>query len=68
VSAETLGAADVTRARNAIPVMKQVLRVADMSPPQFEDGVSTFFATFPRHSLIEHQILSWLAGLGEWFC
>ena len=90
VSADTLGSAGITSARNAtlmqlledavmprtgeaivehrgtgIPVMIQALRAADMSPPRFEDGVSTFGVTFPRHSLVDPQTLSWLAGLGE---
>jgi hypothetical protein len=46
-------------------VMIQALRAADMSPPRFEDGVSTSCVTFPRHSLVDPQTLSWLAGLGE---
>ena len=48
-----------------IPVMIQALREADMSPPRFEDRVSTFCVTFPRHSLIDPPTLNWLAGLGE---
>ena len=59
------GEAIVEHRGTGIPVMIQALRAADMSPPRFEDGVSTFSVTFPRHSLVEPQTLSWLAGLGE---
>ena len=47
------------------PAEESSLRAADMSPPRFEDGVSTFSVTLPRHSLVDPQTLSWLAGLGE---
>ena len=59
------GEAIVEHRGTGIPVMIQALRAADMSPPRFEDGVSTFCVTFPRHSLIDPQTLSWLTGLGE---
>lgn len=59
------GDAIVEHRGTGIPVMLQALREADMSPPRFEDAVSTFRVTFPRHSLVDPQTLSWLAGLGE---
>lgn len=59
------GEAIVEHRGTGIPVMIQALRSADMSPPRFEDGVSTFCVTFPRHSLVDPQTLSWLAGLGD---
>lgn len=59
------GEAIVEHRGTGIPVMIQALRAADMSPPQFEDGVSRFCVTFPRHSLVDPQTLSWLAGLGK---
>jgi ATP-dependent DNA helicase RecG len=59
------GEAIVEHRGTGIPVMIQALRAADMSPPRFEDGVSTFCVTFPRHSLVDPETLSWLAGLGE---
>jgi len=59
------GEAIVEHRGTGIPVMIQALRAADMSPPRFEDGVSTFCVTFPRHSLVDPHTLGWLAGLGE---
>ena len=59
------GEAIVEHRGTGIPVMIQALRAADMSPPLFEDGVSTFCVTFPRHSLVDPQTLSWLGALGE---
>ncbi|MBS0420171.1 MAG: putative DNA binding domain-containing protein [Proteobacteria bacterium] len=59
------GEAIVEHRGTGIPVMIQALRAADMSPPRFEDGVSTFCVTFPRHSLVDPQTLNWLAGLGD---
>jgi len=59
------GEAIVEHRGTGIPVMIQALRAADMSPPRFENGVSTFCVTFPRHSLVDPQTLSWIAGLGE---
>ena len=59
------GAAIVEHRGTGIPVMIQALRAADMSPPRFEDGISTFRVTFPRHSLVDSQALSWLSSLGE---
>ena len=38
-----------------IPAMIQVLRTADMGPPRFEEGVSTFCVTFLRHSLLAQE-------------
>ncbi|MFL5577425.1 MAG: hypothetical protein ACJ79S_15810 [Gemmatimonadaceae bacterium] len=35
-----------------------------MSPPRFEDRVSSFTVTFPRRSLLEPETLAWLATLG----
>jgi ATP-dependent DNA helicase RecG len=59
------GEAIVEHRGTGIPVMIQTLRAQDMSPPRFEDGVSTFCVTFPRHSLVDPQTIGWLAGLGE---
>ena len=44
--------------------MIRELRNADMSPPIFEDDVSTFRVTFPRHSLVDPETITWLRGLG----
>ena len=58
------GEAIVEHRGTGIPVMIQALRAVDMSPPLFEDEVSTFRVTFPRHSLVEPRTLDWLGGLG----
>ena len=59
------GFAGVSQHRGTgIPVMIQALRAADMSPPRFEDGISTFRVTFLRHSLVDSQALSWLSEFG----
>lgn len=44
--------------------MIRELRNADMSPPIFEDSISTFQVTFPRHSLVDPETIRWLRGLG----
>lgn len=48
-----------------IPAMIQSLRLAEMSPPRFEDRVSTFRVTFPRESLVDTDILASLSELGR---
>lgn len=47
-----------------IAAMIEALREAEMSPPRFEDKVSSFVVTFPRQSLLEPETLAWLATLG----
>jgi ATP-dependent DNA helicase RecG len=58
------GEAIVEHRGTGVAVMVQALREADMSPPRFEDGIGTFRVTFPRQSLIDPQVLKWLADLG----
>jgi ATP-dependent DNA helicase RecG len=40
------------------------LRQAGMGPPQFENYISTFRATFPNHTLLDEETLRWLARVG----
>lgn len=40
------------------------LRQAGMSPPRFEDRISTFQVTFPNHSLLDADTLRWLERRG----
>lgn len=47
-----------------IAAMIEALREAEMSPPRFEDKVSSFTVIFPRQSLLEPETLAWLATLG----
>lgn len=47
-----------------IAAMFEALRETEMSPPRFEDKVSSFTVTFPRQSLLEPETLAWLATLG----
>lgn len=48
---------------SGIHTMTSTLRAAGMSPPGFEDKVSTFSVTFPNHTLLSPETLSWLADL-----
>lgn len=41
------------------------LRVAGMSPPQFEDRISSFRVTFPNHTLLSEETVGWITALGE---
>lgn len=45
-----------------IAAMIETLRAAEMSPPRFDDKVSSFSVTFPRQSLLEPDTLTWLAA------
>lgn len=50
---------------SGIRSMLAALRLAQMSPPAFEDRVSSFRVTFPNHALLNEGVLSWLKDLGE---
>lgn len=50
---------------SGIPTMIQALRSAGMSPPRFEDRISTFSVSFPNHTLLGEDTLAWLASLGQ---
>jgi ATP-dependent DNA helicase RecG len=45
--------------------MLNALLTAGMSPPRFEDRISSFTVTFPNHTLLSEETLRWIAGLGE---
>jgi len=48
-----------------IRAMLDSLIAAGMSPPQFEDRISSFTVTFPNHSLLSEETVSWIASLGQ---
>jgi len=50
---------------SGIRSMLDAILSAGMSPPQFEDRVSSFVVTFPNHTLLSEETLRWIAGLGE---
>lgn len=50
---------------SGIRTMLDALLSAGMSPPRFEDRVSSFIVTFPNHTLLSEETLRWIAGLGE---
>ena len=50
---------------SGIRSMLDALLSAGMSPPQFEDRVSSFIVTFPHHTLLSEETLSWITSLGE---
>jgi ATP-dependent DNA helicase RecG len=50
---------------SGIRSMLGALRSAGMSPPQFEDRISSFTVTFPNHTLLSEDTVRWIAGLGE---
>ena len=41
------------------------LRTAGMSPPRFEDRISSFTVTFPNHTLLSAEMVGWITSLGE---
>jgi ATP-dependent DNA helicase RecG len=50
---------------SGIRSMLDALLTAGMSPPQFEDRISSFAVTFPNHTLLSEETLRWITGLGE---
>jgi len=50
---------------SGIRSMLDALRTAGMSPPQFEDRISSFTVTFPNHTLLSEETVRWITGLGE---
>jgi ATP-dependent DNA helicase RecG len=50
---------------SGIRSMLDALLTAGMSPPQFEDRISSFVVMFPNHTLLSEEILRWITGLGE---
>jgi ATP-dependent DNA helicase RecG len=50
---------------SGIRSMLDSLLRAGMSPPQFEDRISSFTVTFPNHTLLSENTVRWIAALGE---
>ncbi len=50
---------------SGIRSMLDALLSAGMSPPRFEDRISSFVVTFPNHTLLSEETLRWITGLGE---
>ena len=50
---------------SGIRSMLDALLTAGMSPPRFEDRISSFTVTFPNHTLLSEETLRWITGLGE---
>jgi ATP-dependent DNA helicase RecG len=45
--------------------MLDSLLTAGMSPPRFEDRISSFIVTFPNHTLLSEDTVRWITALGE---
>lgn len=41
------------------------LRLAGLTPPKFVSSASTFTATFPNHTLLDHDTLEWIRERGH---
>lgn len=50
---------------SGVRVMITALREAGMGLPKFEDRISTFTATFPKHSLFSEDVIAWVKALGQ---
>lgn len=50
---------------SGIRSMISALRAAGMSPPRFEDRISSFSVTFPNHALLSDAVVEWIRSLGE---
>lgn len=50
---------------SGIRAMLAALRDAGMSPPVFKDGITTFQVTFPNHTLLDDDTVTWLRHLGH---
>lgn len=50
---------------SGIRSMVDSLLTAGMSPPQFEDRISSFIVTFPNHTLLSEETVRWISALGE---
>ena len=48
-----------------IPAMIQALRRAGLSTPRFDDALTRFRVTIPKHALLDADTLNWLAGLQQ---
>jgi ATP-dependent DNA helicase RecG len=50
---------------SGIRAMLDALLAAGMSPPQFEDRISSFIVTFPNHTLLSEETVRWIASLDQ---
>lgn len=50
---------------SGIRAMIGALRSAGMGLPQFKDRISSFTVTFPNHTLMSDEVVSWLTDLEE---
>jgi ATP-dependent DNA helicase RecG len=50
---------------SGIRSMLDSLLTAGMSPPRFEDRISSFIVTFPNHTLLSEDTVRWITALGE---
>lgn len=50
---------------SGIRAMVAALRAAGMSPPQFDDRISSFTVTIPNHALLSEKTVRWIESLGE---
>ena len=50
---------------SGIRAMLGALRRAGMGLPEFKDRISSFTVTFPNHSLMSDEVVTWLTTLGE---
>ncbi|MFN0282180.1 MAG: ATP-binding protein [Kineosporiaceae bacterium] len=48
-----------------IPAMIHALRRAGLTTPQFDDALTRFKVTIPKHALLDEETLAWLAGLHQ---
>jgi ATP-dependent DNA helicase RecG len=48
-----------------IPAMIQALRRAGLATPRFDDALTRFRVTIPKHALLDADTLTWLAGLHQ---
>lgn len=50
---------------SGIRTMISALRQARMSPPDFRDRIGSFTVTFPNHTLLGDDAVTWINSLGE---
>lgn len=48
-----------------IPAMIHALRRAGLTTPQFDDALTRFRVTIPKHALLDDEALAWLAALRQ---
>lgn len=50
---------------SGIPTMLAALRAGRLSPPRFSSRIAIFSVTFPNHTLLGDDVMSWITGLRE---